>query len=52
MNETKGHYVALDHSTQSVVVAIRGTFHIRDVFTDLVAGYENFRVPLKLDQED
>jgi len=30
-------YVALDHSTQTVVVAIRGTLSLRDAITDLTA---------------
>jgi len=38
-----GHYIAVDHSTESLVVAIRGTFHIRDVLTDLVAAYIPFK---------
>eukprot|EP01119_Soliformovum_irregulare_P019635 TRINITY_DN6267_c0_g1_i2.p1 TRINITY_DN6267_c0_g1~~TRINITY_DN6267_c0_g1_i2.p1 ORF type:complete len:451 (+),score=131.58 TRINITY_DN6267_c0_g1_i2:692-2044(+) len=38
-----GHYIAVDHSTKSVVLAIRGTFHIKDALTDLVAKYEPFK---------
>lgn len=37
-----GHYMAYDHSRQSIVIAIRGTFHLRDALTDLVASYEPF----------
>lgn len=37
-----GHYMAYDHSRKNVVIAIRGTFHLRDALTDLVASYEPF----------
>ncbi|ELR14039.1 lipase [Acanthamoeba castellanii str. Neff] len=37
-----GHYMAYDHSRKTVVIAIRGTFHLRDALTDLVASYEPF----------
>ncbi len=37
-----GHFMVFDHSRKSVVIAIRGTFHIRDALTDLVACYEPF----------
>lgn len=37
-----GHYMAYDHSRKNVVIAIRGTFHIKDALTDLVASYEPF----------
>jgi len=37
-----GHYVVLDHATNAIVVAIRGTFHIKDCLTDLIASYEPF----------
>jgi hypothetical protein len=39
-----GHYVVLDHSTKAIVVAIRGTFHVKDCLTDLIASYEPFLV--------
>ncbi len=38
----QGHYVVLDHASKSIVVAFRGTFHIKDALTDLVATYEPF----------
>jgi hypothetical protein len=31
------HYLAVDHRSESIVLAIRGTFHIKDALTDLVA---------------
>jgi len=36
-NFRPGHYVALDHEKQAIVIAIRGTFHARDCLVDLVA---------------
>ena len=33
-----------DHKTASIVVAIRGSFSIRDIFTDLTANAEKFNV--------
>lgn len=33
-----------DHKTASIVVAVRGSFSIRDIFTDLTAGSEKFNV--------
>eukprot|EP01113_Clastostelium_recurvatum_P011914 TRINITY_DN1611_c0_g1_i3.p1 TRINITY_DN1611_c0_g1~~TRINITY_DN1611_c0_g1_i3.p1 ORF type:complete len:545 (+),score=130.67 TRINITY_DN1611_c0_g1_i3:80-1714(+) len=36
-NFDPGHYVCVDHTTKSIVVSIRGTFHARDTLTDLVA---------------
>eukprot|EP01116_Phalansterium_solitarium_P011329 TRINITY_DN26975_c0_g1_i1.p1 TRINITY_DN26975_c0_g1~~TRINITY_DN26975_c0_g1_i1.p1 ORF type:complete len:617 (+),score=202.54 TRINITY_DN26975_c0_g1_i1:25-1851(+) len=35
-----GHYVAVDHSTESIVVALRGTFHMRDLLIDLCGANE------------
>lgn len=37
-----GHYVVLDHNTKSIVFAVRGTFHLRDCLTDLVAHHTPF----------
>ncbi|EGG22406.1 hypothetical protein DFA_04525 [Cavenderia fasciculata] len=37
-----GHYVAIDHKTKSVVLAIRGTFNHFDVITDLVCTSSNY----------
>jgi sn1-specific diacylglycerol lipase len=37
-----GHFMAYDHSRRTIVISIRGTFHIRDALTDLVASYEPF----------
>lgn len=34
-----------DHSTKSIVIAIRGSLSMRDVFTDLVANAERFDAP-------
>lgn len=31
-----------DHKTQSIVVAVRGSMSLRDIFTDLSAGSERF----------
>lgn len=36
--------VIADHKTASIVVAVRGSFSIRDVFTDLTANSEKFNV--------
>jgi len=30
-----GHFIALDHSTKNIIVAIRGTSHMHDFLTDL-----------------
>ena len=38
------HYVAMDHASKSIVVAIRGTMAAADVFTDLIGNYEQFIV--------
>jgi hypothetical protein len=32
-----GHMVAIDHATQSIVLAIRGTYSVSDIFTDIDA---------------
>lgn len=34
-----------DHSTKSIVISIRGSLSMRDVFTDLVANAERFEAP-------
>ena len=31
------HYMCIDHSTQSIIIAIRGSFHIKDALIDLIA---------------
>ncbi|KYQ90932.1 hypothetical protein DLAC_07808 [Tieghemostelium lacteum] len=36
-NFDPGHYIAYDHKNKAIVLAIRGTFHARDILTDLVA---------------
>ncbi|EFA75426.1 hypothetical protein PPL_11506 [Heterostelium album PN500] len=36
-NFDPAHFISVDHSTESIVMSIRGTFHARDVLTDLVA---------------
>jgi hypothetical protein len=38
-----GHFIALDHKSKAIVIAFRGTFHIRDCLTDLNAKYETVR---------
>lgn len=38
------HYIAVDHCTEAVVLAIRGTFHIKDALTDLIAISVPFQV--------
>ncbi|EFA83094.1 G-protein-coupled receptor family 3 protein 5 [Heterostelium album PN500] len=40
-----GHFVAIDHQTKSVVLAIRGTFNHFDVITDLVAKTSRYAGP-------
>jgi hypothetical protein len=36
------YYVVADHKTGSIVLVIRGSISMRDVFTDLNAGAEKF----------
>jgi hypothetical protein len=36
------YYVVADHKTGSIVVVVRGSISMRDVFTDLNAGAEKF----------
>jgi len=38
-----GHVLVIDHSTRSVVLAIRGTFNTKDTLTDLVGSYSPFK---------
>lgn len=38
-----GYFIALDHSHRSIVCCVRGTFHIRDALTDLVAHSDKFK---------
>ncbi|OCT61590.1 diacylglycerol lipase-beta [Xenopus laevis] len=37
-------YVALDHKTESILVAVRGTLSLEDVLTDLSADCENLHI--------
>ena len=37
------HYIAIDHSTLSIVIAIRGSFHVKDALVDLVAAATPFQ---------
>lgn len=37
--------VLADHETKSIVVTIRGSLSMRDMFTDLTAGAEHFEAP-------
>lgn len=37
------HYIALDHSTNSIVIAIRGSFHVKDALVDLIAAASPFQ---------
>jgi len=37
--------VLADHTTKSIVVTVRGSFSLRDVFTDMTAGAERFDAP-------
>jgi len=39
---SNGHYIALDHRTKSIVVALRGTFHVRDAIVDVCGRNEPF----------
>ncbi|GAM22545.1 hypothetical protein SAMD00019534_057200 [Acytostelium subglobosum LB1] len=41
-NFDPGHFVAIDHKTKSIILSIRGTFHARDILTDLVATNTKF----------
>nr|CAD7576349.1 unnamed protein product [Timema californicum] len=41
---TAPFFVSLDHVTQSVVVTIRGSISLRDLFTDFTAGADRFDV--------
>jgi len=36
------YYVVADHRTGSIVIVIRGSISMRDIFTDLNAGAEKF----------
>jgi hypothetical protein len=38
-----GHFVALDHAEESIVVSIRGSFSVRDCLTDFVANAVPFQ---------
>jgi len=38
-----GYFIAMDHSHRAIVLVVRGTFHIRDAFTDLVAHSDKFK---------
>ena len=37
------HFIAVDHRSESVVFAIRGTFHLKDALTDLIARSVTFQ---------
>ncbi|KAI8913296.1 hypothetical protein EDD86DRAFT_200197 [Gorgonomyces haynaldii] len=37
------HYVALDHSTKSIVVCLRGTLGLSDIITDIKAHYVHYK---------
>lgn len=37
------HLMAVDHRTRSVVLAIRGSFELKDALTDVVAVYQEFQ---------
>jgi hypothetical protein len=39
-----GHYICLCHERKAIIVAFRGTFHVRDALTDLVASNTPFMV--------
>ena len=39
-----GHFIALSHKSQDIIVAIRGTSHLSDVLSDLMGKYEEFQV--------
>mmetsp|Transcript_15599 Transcript_15599/g.30185 ORF Transcript_15599/g.30185 Transcript_15599/m.30185 type:complete len:509 (+) Transcript_15599:106-1632(+) len=39
-----GHYVCIDHATQSIVVTIRGTMRLQDVVTDLCCEETPFSI--------
>lgn len=39
-----GHYMVVNHERKSIVLTFRGTFDVRDAFTDLVAHYVPFKV--------
>eukprot|EP01012_Entosiphon_sulcatum_P059870 TRINITY_DN84504_c0_g1_i1.p1 TRINITY_DN84504_c0_g1~~TRINITY_DN84504_c0_g1_i1.p1 ORF type:complete len:684 (+),score=76.07 TRINITY_DN84504_c0_g1_i1:26-2053(+) len=39
------HYVAVDHPTKAIVLAIRGTMSLRDTMTDLTAGVAKAEIP-------
>lgn len=36
------HFIAIDHATRAIVLSIRGTFHVKDALTDLVASASPF----------
>merc|ERR1712137_224646 len=37
------HFVAVDHRSESIIFAIRGTFHLKDALTDLIARSVTFQ---------
>jgi len=39
---TPGYFLAVDHKTQSIVLAIRGSFEIKDAIPDLIANKTEF----------
>ncbi|KAF7729270.1 hypothetical protein EC973_004800 [Apophysomyces ossiformis] len=39
------HYIAVDHTSKSVVLTCRGTLGLSDVLTDLTCGYTEFPLP-------
>lgn len=38
-------YVIADHKTKSIVIVIRGSFSLRDIFTDITAASDTFDCP-------
>jgi hypothetical protein len=46
-NFNPGHYVALNHASKDIILAIRGTFHVHDALTDLTGRNEPFMVNIR-----
>ncbi|CAG8669494.1 11611_t:CDS:2, partial [Ambispora leptoticha] len=46
------YYIIRDHSTKSIILAIRGTMSIHDLIVDLSCEYEDFILPEDTQNED
>ena len=37
------HYIAVDHKTTSIIISVRGSFHVKDALVDLIASASPFK---------